>query len=203
MTRLASLALAAGTLAAAALPQAARAQLSAGNPLSVGLSGGLAAPTSPLSNNVNSGYSVAGMLDVRPAAGPLSLRVEVGYDRFAYKDSYQTYLARLAGGSYEANTHYIRGNANLVYRLGSFSGLRPYVTGGVGVYNNANGESLNLNGATTTYNSGSTTKFGVNGGIGVDVPLSGITVFGEVRAHGVQTDGTPLTYVPVTVGIRF
>lgn len=203
MTRFAPLALAAGALAAAALPRAARAQLAPGNPFSVGVSGGLAAPTSTLGNNVNSGYSVAGLVDFRPAPGPLSLRVEVGYDRFDYKDSYQTYLAQLAGGSYTANTHYLRGNANLVYRLGSYSGLRPYVTGGVGVYNNSNGQSLQLDGATTSYSSGSTTKFGVNGGLGVEVPLSGLTVFGEVRAHGVQTNYRPVTYIPITVGIRF
>ena len=203
MTRLVSLALAAGTITAAALPHAARAQYAPGNPFSFGVSGGLSAPTSTLSNDVNAGYSVAGLVEYRPVPGPLSLRLEVGYDRFAYKDSYQNYVAQLAGANYSANTHFIRGNANLVFRLPNFGGVRPYLTGGVGVYNNSDGSTVSYAGYTQSYNGSSTTKFGVNGGVGVDVPLSGITVFGEVRAHGVQTDYTPITYVPITVGIRF
>ena len=205
MMRTTSIALVALSGALAAAPAAVRAQFGGHgpNPVSVGIEGGLAAPTGNLGDNVNSGYSVGGFVDLHPAPGPLSLRVEVGYDRFDYKDSYQTYLAQAAGGSYSSNTHYLRGTANLVYRLPNMSGIRPYLTGGVGIYNNSDGTSLQLAGTTTTYSSGSTTKFGVNGGVGIELPLSGITPFVEVRAHGVQTDYTPVTYVPITVGFRF
>lgn len=205
MIRIATLATVATAGVLAAAPTAARAQLPSPipHPFSFGVSGGLTVPTGNLGNDLNSGYSVSGLVDLQPAPGPLALRLEVGYDRFAYKDSYQSFLAQAAGGSYSSNTHYLRGTANLIYRLPNMSGIRPYVTGGVGVYNNSDGTTLQYGGNTTTFNSSSTTKFGVNGGVGIELPLAGITPFLEVRAHGVQTDYTPVTYVPITVGFRF
>ncbi len=205
MNRLAAVALVTAAGALAAAPAAAHAQFGTGrtSPLSFGVEGGLSVPAGNLGDNLNSGYSVAGMVDLHPAPGPLSLRLEVGYDRFNYKDAYQTYVAQIAGGNYSSNTHFLRGTANLVYRFSNMSGFRPYLTGGVGVYNNSDGTTLQYGNTTTSYSSGSTTKFGVNGGVGVELPLSGITPFIEVRAHGVQTDYTPVTYVPITVGFRF
>ncbi|HEY0778016.1 MAG TPA: outer membrane beta-barrel protein, partial [Gemmatirosa sp.] len=172
-------------------------------PFSFGVEGGLAVPTSTLGNDLNSGYSVGGLLDLHPAPGPLSLRLEVGYDRFDYKATYETLAAQQIGVNYSSNTHFLRGTANLVYRLPNMSGIRPYITGGVGVYNNSHGSTLQYAGYTSSSSSTSTTKFGINGGVGVELPLSGITPFIEVRAHGVQTDYTPVTYVPITVGFRF
>ena len=208
MTRRFAVAFASTAVGAAALavaPAAAHAQFGTRgpNPISFGIEGGLAAPTGSLGDYVNAGYSVGGFVDLRPAPGPLSLRIEVGYDRFNYKDSYENYAASLAGASYTSNKHYLRGTANLVYRFSNMSGIRPYVTGGVGIYNNSDGASLQYGSSTTTFNSNSTTKFGVNGGVGAELPLSGITPFIEVRAHGVQTEYTPLTYFPITVGFRF
>ena len=205
MTKFAFAAVLAAGAALTAAPSAAHAQFPSPvrNPFSFGGSGGLTVPTGALSNDVNAGYTVAGMVEYRPAPGPLSLRLEVGYDRFDYKGDYQTSAAQLLGVNYSSNTHFIRGNANLVYRFSSLSGIRPYVTGGVGIYNNSDGSTIQYGGSTQSYNSSSTTKFGVNGGVGIEVPLSGITVFGEVRAHGVQTDYTPVTYIPITVGFRF
>ncbi len=203
MTRSITFALAAAALAAtfAAAPRAARAQ--AANPFSFGVAGGLAVPTSSLSSNLNAGYTVAGFVDFHPVPGPLTVRLEGGYDRFQTKDS-QTY-ATVNGVDYgqDGNTHFIRGNANLLLRLPTTGGVRPYLTGGVGIYGIGGGYTYTGDGGTATFNDQTLTKFGINGGIGIEVPLTGITVFGEVRAHGVQTDGTPVTYIPITVGIRF
>lgn len=205
MTRRFSLLVLATGGALAAAPSTARAQFPSpvSNPVSFGVTGGLAVPVGRLGDNLNSGYTVGGLVDLHPAPGPLSLRPEVGYDRFDVKSSVLNDLATAAGGSITGNTHFLRGTGNVVYRLAPVSGLRPYVTAGVGVYQLGAGASYSYGGTTTTQNDQTQTKFGVNGGVGLELPLSGISVFLEARAHGVQTDATPVTYIPITVGIRF
>ena len=49
----------------------------------------------------------------------------------------------------------------------------------------------------------SETNVGLNGGAGIDIPLSGIGAFVEARYHTVFRDGENLNMLPVTVGIRF
>lgn len=199
MTRSAVFSLAALAAAAGAAPHAARAQ----SAVSFGVSGGLGVPVGRLGDNVNSGYSVAGLAEFRPVPGPLSVRLEAGYDRFALKDEVLNAVADYTGGNLSSNIHFVRGNANLVYRLPVTSGLRAYLTGGVGIYGIGSGFSYTNGGTSYSQNDQTQTKFGINGGAGVELPLTGITVFLEARAHGVQTDATPLTYIPITVGIRF
>ncbi|GJG86699.1 hypothetical protein tb265_18800 [Gemmatimonadetes bacterium T265] len=205
MTKLAPLALAAVGAALAAAPHTARAQFPSpvSNPFSFGVSGGLAVPVGRLGDNLNSGYSVGGLVDFHPAPGPLSIRLEVGYDRFDVKSSVLTDVENAFGANVSANTHFFRGTGDLVYRLPTTGGLRPYLLGGVGVYSIGGGTSYTDGGTTISQNDNSQTKFGVNGGAGIELPLSGITVFLEARAHGVQTDAAPVTYIPITVGIRF
>ncbi len=77
---------------------------------------------------------MGGLVDLHPAPGPLSLRLEVGYDRFDVKSSVLADLADAAGADVRANTHFVRGTGNVVYRLSNISGLRPYLAAGVGVY---------------------------------------------------------------------
>lgn len=204
MTNTTAVILFAAASALATTPSAAHAQFPhVPNPVSFGVTGGLAVPAGTLGDNVNSGYSVGGIVDLHPAPGPLSLRLEVGYDRFDTKSSTLDYLVQAVGDNITANTHFLRGTANLVYRLSNVSGIRPYVTGGVGVYQIGGSSSYSAFGETITQNDQSLTKFGVNGGLGIELPLAGITPYLEVRAHGVQTDGSPFTYIPITVGFRF
>lgn len=193
----------AGVGALAVAPRAARAQLPGGNPFSYGAFGGLAVPTGQLSDGLNAGYSVGGFVDLRPAPGPVSFRIEGGYDRFSTKDS-QTY-ATVNGTDYgvQGNTHFIRGNVNAIVRLPTSGAFRPYITGGVGIYGIGGGYSYTGDYGTVSTSDRTLTKFGINGGVGVDYQLTGISVFLEARAHGVQTDATPVTYIPITVGIRF
>ena len=72
----------------------------------------------------------------------------------------------------------------------------PYLTGGVGVYNSSSGTS-----AYST-SSNSVTNFGLNGGAGLSLALTGIAVYAEGTYHYVFTEGDRLTMVPVVVGIR-
>lgn len=174
---------AAGVLLAAST---ASAQLSAVNPVSLGISAGAAVPTGDAGNFFNTGYSVDGILALHLPALPISFRGEVGYTRFGVKGD-------------PGDFRFISGVANAVYTFsaGPVSIVRPYLIGGVGLYNGKN-----------TDGGESRTKVGLNGGVGLEIPLSGITGFGEVRYTSVRSrnnaDGTPnINYLPIRFGIRF
>jgi hypothetical protein len=56
---------------------------------------------------------------------------------------------------------------------------------------------------TVISTSGSTTKFGLNGGVGFDIKAGGAGLFVEDRWHTVFTSGSNTTFMPITIGIRF
>ncbi len=70
--------------------------------------------------------------------------------------------------------------------------VRPYVIGGLGAYN------LDFSEAGD-----GETKLGVNVGGGLEIPLTGLTGFAEVRYHTVFADGSDLNFLPIKFGIRF
>ena len=153
-----------------------------GRPVSLGISGGASVPTGTAGDGLESGFNVGGLLQIAPAASPLGMRLEGGYHRFD-----------LANGG-NGNTRVIDGIANGVVR---FPGqvVRPYLIAGVGAYN--------VGGEVAGVSLDSETNVGLNGGAGIDIPLSGIAAFVEARYHTVFRDGENLNMLPVTVGIRF
>jgi hypothetical protein len=189
---LALAALGAAALAATAAPAAA--QFGGVNPFSIGVSGGAAVPVGDGSRNFDTGFSVDGIVAVRVPTSPISLRGEVGYTRFGIKD---------APSDADAQFRIISGVANIVLTLpgGPASVVRPYLIGGVGAYNGRGSQrgavgDRRLQGASET-------KLGVNGGVGIEIPLSGITGFGEVRYTSIFTEETNTNFVPIRFGIRF
>jgi len=70
--------------------------------------------------------------------------------------------------------------------------VRPYVLGGVGLYN------LDFNGVGDNE-----TKFGLNGGGGIEFGVGGFNTFVEARLHSIFTEDTKVNLVPVVFGIRF
>ena len=202
---LALAALGAAALAATAAPAAA--QLGGVNPFSVGVSGGAAIPVGDFGDFAKTGYSVDGIVAVRFPASPISLRGEVGYTRFDLKDS--AFEDEDSGGL-RGNFRTISGVANVVLTVpaGPAVMVRPYLIGGVGVYNSRTGVS----GGGVTVNGASQNRLGFNGGVGLEIPLSGITGLGEVRFVNVRTkedndavDAIPFNanHVAVRFGIRF
>jgi hypothetical protein len=73
--------------------------------------------------------------------------------------------------------------------------FRPYLIGGLGVYN------INFDLAGVD----SETKFGINAGAGFTVPVGqGSTrLFAEGRFHNIFTEGENLNLLPITIGIMF
>lgn len=165
------------------LPFEARAQVSTvAKPVQFGIAGGVALPTSDLSDVVSTGYNGTVTVGFSPAMIPLGIRIDGAYNHFAIKDNVGT-----------GNIHFGSVTGNLVYKIPGAT-VSPYAIGGAGWYNAA----VDLPGLGT----GSENKFGWNLGGGITMPLSGFSTFIEARYNQVQTD-TPLKFVPITFGIMF
>jgi len=93
------------------------------------------------------------------------------------------------------------GVANAVYTFsaGPTAVVRPYLIAGVGAYNG----KLTVDDSDADEDSETETNIGFNGGIGLEIPLSGITGFGEIRYTSVSTPGARTSWVPIRFGIRF
>jgi opacity protein-like surface antigen len=86
------------------------------------------------------------------------------------------------------------GTANAVLAFPGASRARPYLIGGVGVYNGK---------VSVLGTSASQTDFGANAGAGFDVAVGKrAAVFAEGRFHAIFMDETAYM-VPVTVGLRW
>jgi opacity protein-like surface antigen len=107
-------------------------------------------------------------------------------------------------GGVDGHSRMIGGTANAVFAFPGASLARPYLLGGVGVYN----------GKTTVAGLGSTesqTKLGFNAGAGFDFGLGKAKLYAEARFHAIMkgvTDGTTgaektAYMIPLTVGVRF
>lgn len=189
------------TAAVALTAAAAQAQV---NPFGFGVSAGAAVPTGDFADGVNTGYSVDGLVTLRVPASPVSFRGEVGYTRFGYKTSAFEEDVDVSG-----NVRFISGVANVVltFPAGPTAVVRPYLIGGLGIYNGRN----SFSGGGVTVNTNSQNKFGFNGGAGIEIPLSGITGMGEVRFVSVRTEGendddvlpVNANHVAIRFGIRF
>lgn len=170
---------------ALALSTVAQAQTTTSTrPVSFGIAGGLSVPTGDAGDVFDAGYLVGGLLEFSRPASPLAFRAEVDYQRFSIKES-------VAVGN-PSDARLISGVANVLYK---FPGMmaRPYVLGGVGLFNVG----------ATTEGSDSSNEFGFNLGAGLELPLSGITVFGDVRYQSIQTEGSATNLIPIRVGLRF
>ena len=170
--------LAAAALTATSVASTAAAQ-SGSTPVSFGISGG---PSFPTGDGLNSGFQVAGHLGFRSRTNPLGVRFDVLYDNWGVDRS-------LGGGDLRT----LGGTANLMVHLPSSStSIRPYLSGGIGIYN-------------TKYSRGGDgeTDAGLNAGVGLDFPMSGIIPFAELRFHSIFTEGDKTNFVPVVFGIRF
>jgi opacity protein-like surface antigen len=165
--------------------QAAQAQA-----LSFGVGGGIVVPTGTLADGNGTGWSGTALLRVQPPASPIGLQVDAFYTRFG-----------LDGGA--GHSRLLGGTANAVYAFPGVSMARPYLIGGLGLYN----------GKTTITGVGSSdaaTKFGVNAGAGFNFGLGKAQLFAEGRFHAMFKSVTDATgaektgyMIPLTVGLRF
>lgn len=198
----------------------ASAQLAAVNPFSFGVSGGALVPVGDFADAFETGYAVNGVIGLRAPTLPVSFRGEVGYSRNSLKD-------------FDGNLRIISGVANVVFPFTAAptAVVRPYLIGGVGVYNYrgsvtidddfdfsdsraprggalatrtpVGGPVTQVSGRSVTVSDESRTRFGLNGGAGIELPLSGISAYAEARFQTIFAEGGRINAVPILVGIRF
>jgi len=150
-----------------------------------GVNAGLLMPLGGYNKTDKPGWIVGGGATYWLTGGSLGVRSDVSYGQ-TKQDS--------AGGS----TKIVGGMASLVYGLGSSSAsMRPFVTGGVGVYN------VKID--VTGLGSSSETKvgFGVGGGVMIKAGTGGMRIVIATRFTSIGTSGLSTTFLPITVGLTF
>jgi len=163
----------AALLALAATPALAQGGLSAGH---LGASVGISFPVGALALTHASGFNLGANAEYEAPGQPMGIRGEVFYERFGGKTT-------VAGSRAAQST---AGIIDAIYHVPG-SSLNAYFIGGMGIY------SVDGNG----------TKPGFNGGIGIRIPLTGMTAYFEARLHNVLTDNSSYVSLPVTFGLSF
>lgn len=149
--------------------------------VSFGIAGGATIPTGDVADFYGTGFNIMGTLGYQPVAMPVGARFDVAWHNLG-----------LDGGSGD-DLRVLSGTANAVLTVSNTGGIKPYLIGGIGVYNTDFGGS-----------SGSQTDFGLNGGGGLEFPLAGFSTFVEARYHHVFADNDQsVQLVPIVFGIKF
>jgi opacity protein-like surface antigen len=182
------------------LPHASRAQTpDSRRTVSFGIGGGVSLPVKEAEKAFQNGFNGQGFVRVGLGVLPIALRADFTYQNFDLKSV--PYNGPTPGSLASGTGTVTSGlaNAQLMILSGHF---RPYVIAGLGAYN----VKTELDGVPDL--SRSDTKFGVNGGGGVQIELSGFSLYAEARVDNVFTekgliDTDQVQVVPVTFGIMF
>ena len=156
------------------------------SPVRFGLAGGLTLPQGDLSDGLKNGFHGQVMLGFGMMALPVKLRADLSYHSLGVEDG------GILGG--DDDLRVIGGALNAIVGMGGI-GVKPYVTGGVGFYNSKFGDFDAEN------------DFGLNGGVGLEFSLTGMSTFVEVRYIKIFVDDEggdfSAAVVPITFGIMF
>lgn len=176
-----------GLAALVALPAMASAQES--RPVSFGVSGGLSLPVGDLGEGADAGYNITGHIGFKPASFTnLSFRGDVSFDRWGLKNNDDVSF-RVLG---------VTANAIYAFPQTTPGVIRPYVLGGVGMFNSKSTIEV----ANTSSNV-SDTNVGVQAGAGINFQLSGFATFFEAKFVNAFSEGNSSTWIPITFGIKF
>jgi hypothetical protein len=160
------------------------------------LGGGVGVPLGDFDDVAKLGWHGLAELSFVPEGWPVGIEFDGSYQQFSLDDD-------AVPGFSGLKDRIIFGTGNIVFKFKSSeeSRVRPYLLGGVGIYN------TKTTGADDPGDvlGGGTTDFGLNAGAGFDFKAGGAGLFIEGRFHNVFTDGpgSDLRFIPITVGIRF
>jgi hypothetical protein len=154
------------------------------------LGGGIANPLGNFNDGAKLGWMGLAAISFVPTGSPVGIQIDGQYQQYPFE----------FGGGHE---RMLIGTGNVVYKFKTSeeSKFRPYLIGGGGVYNLKATGSNTVGGNFST--TGSTTKFGVNGGAGFDFKAGSVGLFLEGRFHNVFLSGQDFNFIPITLGIRF
>jgi hypothetical protein len=184
-------------LAFTTLAAPASAQAIVGSPVRFGIMGGATVPLSDFKDVAKTGWNAGALVTIGVPLVPVSFRIDGQWHQLDGKTP-------LAGPP--TDFRIIDGTANVVYTFGAALPTKFYLIGGVGAYN----ERAKLRDTDT---SASSTKFGLNAGLGFKFQLTGFATFVEARYHNIihgssigdTSDGSSksLQLIPISVGITF
>jgi len=156
------------------------------------LGAGATVPLSDYGDLAKTGWNGMAGISFVPGSFPLGIQIDGMYQRLKFDNAVSTT---------DQSSQILQGTANLVYKFKTSeeSSFRPYLIGGVGVYNFkvVGGSDVAAPGEGNT-----STDFGLNGGAGFDIKASGIGLFVEGRFHNVFVGGSDTKFIPITAGIR-
>jgi Outer membrane protein beta-barrel domain len=153
------------------------------------LGGGLTLPLGDFGDAAGTGFHGLAAVSFQPANFPIAIQVDGMYHRFGAEED-------IFGD--DVNFRFLQGTANAVYRFQTSeeTKIRPYLIGGLGLYNSkATGDGV-------VGDPESTTDFGINGGAGFDFQAGAVALFVEGRFHNVFSDPENTNFIPLTVGVR-
>ena len=195
------------TLGVAAMSLGAAAPLMAQKAgLGFGASIGANVPNGDYSNGTKTGLVANGFIGL--GTGRFGLRGELFWSRSDLDNAIirkvgDAVLPSEGVGNVTGNVNLIGGTANIVLPL-TQSVVKPYLIGGVGVYNRR--VSQNVAGTVDEFQSlkdSQSRKVGYNGGIGLSIGGVGPSFFIEARYHSVATEPDKTRFVPVVLGFSF
>jgi hypothetical protein len=152
------------------------------------LGAGISIPTGQFDETAKLGWQGTAGVSFVPANLPIGFQFDGTYSRFGLD------------GGFDVDQQFIYGTGNAVFKFKSSeeSNFRPYLIGGLGVYNfKLTGSDADL------FGDSSETKFGLNAGAGFDFKMGGAGLFIEGRFHRVFADGDDFNFIPISVGLRF
>ena len=187
------------------------------------IQGGYAATTGETSDYLNGGFSISGGVILRPAhkASGLGIRFDLGWNYFGATSNLinlaQNENFRIDSGDGSVGSL----TGDILYEFHQASKVGFHISAGIGGYHRyvQLTETALVGGSVCDpwwgycypavgtgdiiVASKSTTKFGFNGGLGVDFHLgNGSTVYVEARYHWVDTSHAT-EYIPIVVGYQF
>ena len=144
-----------------------------------GVGGGITLPTGNYGTVDKAGWHVLGLIQFPISQSAIHLRFDALYGSTSHKSGFGSGNTKLTGGT-----------ADLLYHLGnSAASVRPYVLGGLGIFSVSDGSS--------------TSKFAFGLGGGILFGVGTMHAFAEGRYISVQTSGSSLTFIPISVGLMF
>jgi len=166
---------------------AARAEAQQAARFDFAVGGGVSVPTGNFDDAAKLGWHGMAAVRILPQTLPVGFQVDGNFARLSDESAL------------DIKSQLIYGTGDVLYRFQTAENtrLRPYLIGGVGVYN------LDLKGNDVPANVNSETKFGINAGAGFDFKAGTASLFAEGRFHNVFTDASDTQFVPITIGVRF
>ena len=128
-----------------------------------------------------------------PEGRSFGLRLDGAYNRFC------TEVCDDAAGDLDVRFRFLNANLSGIAELPlGASEFRPYLLGGVGLYN----YKLEGDDVPDGFND-SENDFGLSAGLGMTYTLGQVGIFAEGRFHNVFTSEEDIQFIPILVGARF